>query len=103
MGDQSAGKSSLLKRLTGIPFPENAGCCTRFPIRVVSRRTEPGSSESYRISVERPPRNVDGLQSADPKAYEYLQEGGLLTMTKFTLALDDVSGCLHSDFNQYTY
>lgn len=51
MGDQSAGKSSLLQTLTDIPFPVASRLCTRFPIRIVSRRTL-GSSESTRVSIE---------------------------------------------------
>lgn len=30
-GDQSAGKSSVLEGLTGIPFPRDDGVCTKFP------------------------------------------------------------------------
>lgn len=51
VGDQSAGKSSLLQSLTDIPFPVAGRLCTRFPTRIVSRRT-PGGSEITRISIE---------------------------------------------------
>lgn len=51
MGDQSAGKSSLLQSLTDIPFPVSNGLCTRFPTRIVSRRT-PHEAESIRVSIE---------------------------------------------------
>lgn len=34
IGDQSAGKSSLLASISGIPFPEGTGMCTRCPIVV---------------------------------------------------------------------
>ena len=33
-GDQSAGKSSVLEGLTGIPFPRDDGVCTKFPTEV---------------------------------------------------------------------
>ncbi|KAK1977459.1 P-loop containing nucleoside triphosphate hydrolase protein [Colletotrichum cereale] len=33
-GDQSAGKSSVLERLTGIPFPRQDGLCTRFATEI---------------------------------------------------------------------
>lgn len=51
MGDQSAGKSSLLQSLTDIPFPVSDRLCTRFPTRIVSRRT-PHQTESVRVSIE---------------------------------------------------
>ena len=31
-GDTSAGKSSVIERLTGLPFPTGEGAVTRFPI-----------------------------------------------------------------------
>lgn len=34
-GDQSAGKSSVLEGLTGIPFPRDDGVCTKFPTEVI--------------------------------------------------------------------
>ncbi|KAF4955339.1 hypothetical protein FSARC_11873 [Fusarium sarcochroum] len=36
-GDQSAGKSSVLEGITGIPFPRKDGLCTRFPTEIVLR------------------------------------------------------------------
>jgi GTPase SAR1 family protein len=52
VGQQSAGKSSLLQSLTDIPFPVGGGLCTRFATRIISRRTEPGTSERIDISIE---------------------------------------------------
>ncbi|KAI9786023.1 MAG: hypothetical protein M1816_008175 [Peltula sp. TS41687] len=52
VGDQSAGKSSLLQSLTDIPFPIAGRLCTRFPTRIVSRRTI-SQDESYRVSLEK--------------------------------------------------
>ena len=34
-GDQSAGKSSVLEGLTGLPFPRQDGVCTRFPTEII--------------------------------------------------------------------
>ncbi|KAL8969434.1 MAG: hypothetical protein Q9197_004340 [Variospora fuerteventurae] len=51
VGDQSAGKSSLLQSLTDIPFPVADRLCTRFPTRIVSRRT-PKQSGFTKISIE---------------------------------------------------
>lgn len=38
MGDQSAGKSSVLEALTEIPFPRNDNLCTRFATEIILRR-----------------------------------------------------------------
>ncbi|OTB03479.1 hypothetical protein M426DRAFT_74049 [Hypoxylon sp. CI-4A] len=38
-GDQSSGKSSVLERLTGIPFPRGDGLCTRFPTEIILRHS----------------------------------------------------------------
>jgi hypothetical protein len=51
-GKQSAGKSSLLKGLTGIPFPIREGLCTRFATRIISRRTAPGTADMVQVSIE---------------------------------------------------
>lgn len=37
LGEQSAGKSSVLQRLCGIPFPRGDDVCTRFMTRIVMR------------------------------------------------------------------
>ncbi|KAI1063424.1 hypothetical protein LB506_012803 [Fusarium annulatum] len=93
VGEQSSGKSSLLRTLTDISFPVMAGIGTRFPIRVVSRRSPSaqGSRERFRISLERAPRDVNGLQRADAAADEYRLEGDTLTMDVFEAALKDLS------------
>lgn len=38
VGDQSAGKSSVLEAITDIPFPRDAGACTRFATEIRLRR-----------------------------------------------------------------
>ncbi|KAG5983652.1 hypothetical protein E4U55_007576 [Claviceps digitariae] len=38
VGDQSSGKSSLLESLTGIPFPNGQGLCTRYATQITHRR-----------------------------------------------------------------
>lgn len=40
VGDQSAGKSSVLEALTGTPFPREAGACTRFATEIRMRRAK---------------------------------------------------------------
>ncbi|KAL8646468.1 MAG: hypothetical protein Q9226_006841 [Calogaya cf. arnoldii] len=71
VGDQSAGKSSLLQSLTDIPFPVASRLCTRFPTRIVSRRT-PNDDEVIKISLETGPSGIFGAfameESTDEKA-----------------------------------
>ena len=40
VGDQSAGKSSVLEALSGTPFPRAAGACTRFATEIRMRRAK---------------------------------------------------------------
>jgi GTPase SAR1 family protein len=40
VGDQSAGKSSVLEAITGIQFPRDAGACTRFATEIRLRRAK---------------------------------------------------------------
>lgn len=39
IGEQNAGKSSVLEAISGVPFPTNDGLCTRFATEVVLRRS----------------------------------------------------------------
>jgi GTPase SAR1 family protein len=39
-GDQSAGKSSVLEGITGLPFPRQDGICTRFATEIMLMHTE---------------------------------------------------------------
>lgn len=39
VGDQSSGKSCVLEGLTGLPFPQDSGLCTRFAIQITVRRS----------------------------------------------------------------
>lgn len=38
-GDQSAGKSSVLEGLTGLPFPRQDGACTKFATEIILQHT----------------------------------------------------------------
>lgn len=42
-GDQSAGKSSVLEGITGIPFPRQDGVCTKFATEIIIRH-QPGET-----------------------------------------------------------
>ncbi|RSL92746.1 hypothetical protein CEP52_013650 [Fusarium oligoseptatum] len=91
VGGQSSGKSSLLQSLTGIPFPVNSGCCTRWPTRIVSRRTGPGSKDLFRISIEPPDVNVPGMEPASEDISSYSHQGNTLTKDEFVKTIDEVS------------
>lgn len=90
VGSQSCGKSSLLRTLTDIPFPVGSSCCTRFPIRIVSKRTKPGTNNSYRVSIEEPSADIKGLKRAPVTALEYHESGETLTVDEFETIMDKV-------------
>ncbi|KAF7950513.1 hypothetical protein EAE96_007796 [Botrytis aclada] len=48
IGDQSAGKSSLIGRLSEMSLPTNSGCCTRCPANII---TKPADTWSCTISL----------------------------------------------------
>ncbi|KAG6134115.1 hypothetical protein E4U12_002426 [Claviceps purpurea] len=48
VGDQSAGKSSVLEAISGTPFPRDAGACTRFATEIRLRRSK---EASLRVSI----------------------------------------------------
>ena len=51
MGDQSAGKSSILEMISGVPFPRGSGLVTRCATQLIMKRTAPGTSWSASASV----------------------------------------------------
>lgn len=55
VGDQSAGKSSVLEAITGTPFPRDAGACTRFATEIRLRRA---TETSLKVSII-PDKNRD--------------------------------------------
>lgn len=48
-GDQSAGKSSILEGITGLPFPRQDGVCTKFPTEIILRHSE--GEQAIRASI----------------------------------------------------
>ena len=100
VGDQSAGKSSLLQSLTEIPFPVADRLCTRFPTRIVSRRT-PSEDEITKVSIEPTLLHTSGAfalkETADEmaarlEAYsKFAYSSPSLTPTEFRRVLDQVS------------
>ncbi|KAF4983038.1 hypothetical protein FZEAL_1463 [Fusarium zealandicum] len=92
VGGQSSGKSSLLQSLTGIPFPVNSGCCTRWPTRIVSRRTKPGTKDSFRITIEPPEVRIPGMKPAPEDMGKFVpEEGEFLTKETFIETVNEVS------------
>jgi hypothetical protein len=93
VGDQSSGKSSLLQSLTEIPFPVNSGLCTRFPTRIVSRRTL-DEAEVTKISIERHDSSLEDPDD-DPALKNRYQDftrtlPGVITAEEFKDVIDKV-------------
>ena len=63
VGDQSSGKSSVLEAVTGIPFPRDAGACTRFATEFRLRRS---NEEKFNVKIladkERPAEQCKRLR-----------------------------------------
>lgn len=64
-GDQSAGKSSVLEGITGLPFPKKDGLCTRFATEIMLTHDEGGMRTQARIipSVARSGRPREELMA----------------------------------------
>ncbi|KAF2210938.1 hypothetical protein CERZMDRAFT_44499 [Cercospora zeae-maydis SCOH1-5] len=53
IGDQSAGKSSIIEAISDITLPRSEGTCTRCPFRITTHASEEGASEwSCTISLQ---------------------------------------------------
>ncbi|KAL8388856.1 hypothetical protein RB595_008981 [Gaeumannomyces hyphopodioides] len=62
VGDQSAGKSSVLEAITGTPFPRDAGACTRFATEIRLRRAaQPSLKVTIIPDKNRPYRDQEAL------------------------------------------
>ncbi|KAJ5123523.1 hypothetical protein N7448_009620 [Penicillium atrosanguineum] len=62
VGDQSAGKSSVLQAITEVSFPVKDGTCTRFPIQISFRQTSAAKELPIKATI------VPGRQSEDDGA-----------------------------------
>lgn len=81
VGDQSAGKSSVLESLTGFHFPRSVTLCTRHATEIICRREE---TENIVVSI----LAVD----ADKKeAQEFRRETKDLDAKEFAQIFEDVS------------
>jgi len=79
-GDQSAGKSSVLEAISGMPFPTKDGLCTRFATELVLRR---GREVNTKVSItpgeSRFGKDKERLESWQPEAS--IDKEGLGTVT----------------------
>ena len=53
VGDQSTGKSSLIEAISEIRVPRSAGTCTRCPMEIILRESEPDQAWKCCISLVR--------------------------------------------------
>lgn len=95
VGDQSVGKSSLLQSLTDIPFPVAGRLCTRFPTRIVSRRTPNESERTTKISIERAnPFLYAGALASNAKQSErygaFTRSSPCISTTEFEKIINEV-------------
>lgn len=90
MGQQSAGKSSLLQSLTDIPFPVGDGLCTRFATRIVSRRTAPETADVVHVSVESGETDPFGYGENDGPTGNFNPSVPSLTADVFKTIVDQV-------------
>lgn len=79
-GDQSAGKSSVLEAISGMPFPTKDGLCTRFATELVLRRhPEVNTKVSITPGENRIGEDKERLETWHPKAS--IDKEGLGTVT----------------------
>ncbi|KAK0509887.1 hypothetical protein JMJ35_007281 [Cladonia borealis] len=98
VGDQSAGKSSLLQSLTDIPFPVANNLCTRFPTRIISRR-DPGLQDTQtEVSIERKESSMFGhflgVEPRHPSMDGFKRSFTTLTKADFARVIDDATDAL---------
>lgn len=81
VGDQSAGKSSVLESLTGFHFPRSVTLCTRHATEIICRRE---STESIVISIQ-------AVDADAEKAKEFRRSVSNLDAPEFEKIFRDVS------------
>lgn len=65
MGAQSSGKSSVIKRLTGIALPTATGTCSRIVTKIISRRSNRTNIKIYLKSVDSNAINLAMFESSN--------------------------------------
>jgi GTPase SAR1 family protein len=86
-GDQSAGKSSVLEGITGIPFPRQSGLCTRFPTEIILRHNP--STTRIAASIQPHTSQAQELQTT-LRAYRRVLAG----MSELPAVLEEVSALM---------
>lgn len=66
-GAQSAGKSSVLEGITGIPFPRQDGVCTKFATEIILRHSQTESSINATII---PHKGRDELEAGELRSFQ---------------------------------
>ncbi|KAH8890464.1 hypothetical protein GQ53DRAFT_824606 [Thozetella sp. PMI_491] len=84
VGDQSAGKSSVLEAITGTPFPRDAGACTRFATEIRLRR----SSEASLIVTIIPDKNRNFTEQERLRQFGGTVDGSISFETLMRSAVD---------------
>lgn len=80
VGDQSAGKSSVLESLTGFHFPRSVTLCTRHATEIICRREE---RESIVVSIH-------AVDADEAKAKAFRREATNLDADEFAKIFEDV-------------
>ena len=60
-GDQSAGKSSVLELISGIPFPRGTGTVTKCAIRICMSQSDVWSASLFRQPKDGDPTNIENV------------------------------------------
>lgn len=91
-GDQSAGKSSVLEALTGIPFPRNDNLCTRFATEIILRRS---GTESLTIKVipdeSRPLTERASLEAFEEAITDFSELPRIMELAMLAMGLTNTS------------
>ncbi|KAF4637832.1 hypothetical protein G7Y89_g237 [Cudoniella acicularis] len=83
VGKQSAGKSSLLQSLTDIPFPVGSRLCTQFAMRIISRRTRPGTTDMVQATIEQGDVNPFSNREDDARTKDFRKNMTSMTAEAF--------------------
>ncbi|KAF7555796.1 hypothetical protein G7Z17_g1898 [Cylindrodendrum hubeiense] len=81
VGDQSAGKSSVLDSLTGFHFPRNVTLCTRHATEIICRREE---TKSIVVSIQ-------AVDADEGKAKKFRREASNLNAPEFAKIFSDAA------------
>lgn len=81
VGDQSAGKSSVLDSLTGFHFPRNVTLCTRHATEIICRREE---TESIVVSIQ-------AVDADEEKAKNFRRQATNLDAPEFEKIFSDAA------------